>query len=66
MTTAAAPGSGPRALVTGAAGGLGREVALQLAARGCRVGIADINAAGLAETAAARGRRRGRARSPPT
>ena len=34
------------------AGGLGREVALQLAARGCAVGIADINAAGLAETAA--------------
>ena len=29
---------GKRALVTGAAGGLGREVALQLAARGCRVG----------------------------
>ena len=40
-----------RALVTGAAGGLGREVALQLAMRGCAVGIADINAAGTAETA---------------
>jgi NAD(P)-dependent dehydrogenase (short-subunit alcohol dehydrogenase family) len=40
-----------RALVTGAAGGLGREVAIQLAARGCAVGIADINAAGTAETA---------------
>ena len=35
-----------RALVTGAAGGLGREVAVQLAARGCAVAIADINAAG--------------------
>ncbi|WP_395814204.1 SDR family NAD(P)-dependent oxidoreductase [Devosia sp.] len=40
-----------RALVTGAAGGLGREIAIQLAARGCAVGIADINAAGTAETA---------------
>ena len=40
-----------RALVTGAAGGLGREVAVQLAARGCAVAIADINAEGLAETA---------------
>ncbi|WP_084646234.1 SDR family NAD(P)-dependent oxidoreductase [Devosia insulae] len=40
-----------RALVTGAAGGLGREVAIQLAMRGCAVGIADINAAGTAETA---------------
>lgn len=40
-----------RALVTGAAGGLGREVAIQLAARGCAVAIADINAEGAAETA---------------
>jgi len=40
-----------RALVTGAAGGLGREVAVQLAMRGCAVGIADINAAGASETA---------------
>lgn len=40
-----------RALVTGAAGGLGREIAVQLAARGCATGIADINAEGLAETA---------------
>jgi len=41
-----------RALVTGAAGGLGREVALQLAARGCAVAITDINAQGVQETAA--------------
>jgi len=41
----------PRALVTGAAGGLGREVAVQLAARGCAVAITDINADGIAETA---------------
>ena len=40
-----------RALVTGAAGGLGREIAVQLAARGCRVGITDINEVGLRQTA---------------
>ncbi len=40
-----------RALVTGAAGGLGREIALQFAARGCAVGVADINEAGTQETA---------------
>ena len=40
-----------RALVTGGAGGLGREIAVQMASRGCAVGIADINAAGTAETA---------------
>jgi 3-oxoacyl-[acyl-carrier protein] reductase len=43
--------SGLRVLVTGAAGGLGRDVAIQLARRGCLVGIADINAEGTAETA---------------
>jgi len=37
--------------VTGAAGGLGREIAVQLAARGCAVAICDINADGLAGTA---------------
>ena len=37
-------------LVTGAAGGLGREVALQLVRRGCRIAITDINASGLTAT----------------
>lgn len=46
------PDSTPRrALVTGAAGGLGRDVALQLARRGCAVAITDINGEGLTETA---------------
>lgn len=40
------------ALVTGAAGGLGRVVAERLGARGCAVAVTDIDAAGLAETAA--------------
>ena len=42
---------GHRVLVTGAANGLGREISIQLARRGCRVGIVDINAQGTAETA---------------
>jgi 3-oxoacyl-[acyl-carrier protein] reductase len=40
----------PRALITGAAGGLGREVAIQLAERDCAVAVADINAEGATET----------------
>ncbi|MCB9761623.1 MAG: SDR family oxidoreductase [Alphaproteobacteria bacterium] len=46
-------GSGLRAVVTGAASGLGRAVALRLARDGARVALADINEAGLAETAEA-------------
>ncbi len=41
------------ALVTGAGGGMGREIARHLIARGIRVAIADLQAAGLAETAPA-------------
>lgn len=40
------------ALITGAASGIGRALALELAARGTRLLLADIDAAGLAETAA--------------
>lgn len=39
-------------VVTGGGNGMGREVALQLLARGARVAAADLNEAGLAETAA--------------
>jgi hypothetical protein len=39
---------GKRALVTGAASGIGREIALQLAAPGARVLAADIDKDGLA------------------
>jgi len=44
---------GKVALVTGAASGLGRAAALRLAAAGADLCIADVNAADLAETAAA-------------
>lgn len=40
------------ALVTGAGGGMGREIAFILAGRGISVAIADLNADGLKETAA--------------
>ena len=44
--------SGRHALVTGAAGGLGRAIALMLAAVGARVSVLDINAGGASATAA--------------
>ena len=44
--------SGKRALVTGAAGGIGRSIAVILSKMGAHVTIGDINEAGLKETAA--------------
>jgi NAD(P)-dependent dehydrogenase (short-subunit alcohol dehydrogenase family) len=43
---------GKVALVTGAASGMGREIAVQFAAEGARVVAADVNEAGGAETVA--------------
>lgn len=44
--------SGRTAVVTGAASGIGRAIAVSLARRGCHLALADVNEAGLAETAA--------------
>lgn len=44
--------AGRRVLVTGAASGIGRAIALRLARDGARLYLTDINAAGLAETVA--------------
>jgi short-subunit dehydrogenase len=46
-------GSGRRVLVTGATSGLGREMAVQLARRGCRVALTGRRAAKLESAAAA-------------
>ena len=42
---------GRTAVITGAAGGIGRAIAVSLAHRGCNLALADIDEAGLAETA---------------
>jgi NAD(P)-dependent dehydrogenase (short-subunit alcohol dehydrogenase family) len=43
---------GRTAVVTGAAGGIGRAIAVSLARRGCNLALADLDEAGMAETAA--------------
>jgi NAD(P)-dependent dehydrogenase (short-subunit alcohol dehydrogenase family) len=43
---------GRTAVITGAAGGIGRGTAQALAKRGCNLAVADLNEQGLAETAA--------------
>src|SRR3974377_914514 len=42
--------AGKVAVVTGGGSGMGRELALQLAAAGCDVAICDVFAEGMAET----------------
>jgi len=42
--------NGKRVVITGAASGLGRSLALVLARKGCRIGIVDIDTEGAGET----------------
>ena len=43
---------GRTAVVTGAAGGIGRAIAVSLARRGCNLALADLNEENLRKTAA--------------
>ena len=45
--------NGRTAVITGAAGGIGRAIAGSLARRGTHLALADVNDAGLQETARA-------------
>ena len=42
--------AGKVSAITGAGSGMGRTLALELARRGCHLGLSDVNEAGLAET----------------
>ena len=42
--------SGKVAAITGAGSGIGRELSLQLARRGCHLALCDVNEKGMAET----------------
>ena len=57
--------SGSAAAVTGAASGIGRALALELAARGCDLALADRDEAGMLEVAAEIGRSSKRKVSTP-
>ena len=52
--------SGSAAAVTGAASGIGRALALELAARGCDLALADRDEAGLQQVTAEIGKIPGR------
>ena len=52
--------NGSAAALTGAASGIGRALALELAARGCDLALADRDEAGLLETVAGIGKAGGR------
>ena len=45
------PIGGAVAVITGAGGGIGRQLALVLAREGCNLALADIDAPSLTETA---------------
>jgi NAD(P)-dependent dehydrogenase (short-subunit alcohol dehydrogenase family) len=51
MAESIQPLAGRTAVITGAASGIGRALAVRLAAHGCPVALADVDEAGLEETA---------------